>query len=73
MLINKCKSVGTKHCSYFKAFIEYSNDMHITYEDIDECNPNKKREILIVFDGMIFDILNNGKLNLILKLLEVEN
>ena len=33
------------------------------YKNIEECNPNKKRKILIVFDDMITDILNNKKLN----------
>ena len=33
------------------------------YENIEECNPNKKRKILIVFDDMIADILSNKKLN----------
>ena len=28
-----------------------------------EYNPNKKRKILIVFDNMIVDILNDKKLN----------
>ena len=39
--------------------------MDDTYENIDECNPNKKCEILIVFDDMIADIVSNKKLNLI--------
>ena len=33
------------------------------YKNIEECNPNKKRKILMVFDNMIADILNNKKLN----------
>ena len=33
------------------------------YENIEEYNPNKKRKILIVFDGMIADMLSNKKLN----------
>ena len=33
------------------------------YGNIEEFNPNKKRKILIVFDGMIAEILNNIKLN----------
>ena len=34
------------------------------YKGIEEYNPNKKRKILIVFNGMIADILSNKKLNL---------
>ena len=33
------------------------------YGNIEEFNPNKKSKILIVFDGMIAEILNNIKLN----------
>ena len=32
-------------------------------KNIEDCNPNKKRKILIVFDDMIADMLNNKKLN----------
>ena len=46
-----------------KAFIEYSNDIDDINKDIEEYNPNKKREILIVFDAMIADMLTNKKLN----------
>ena len=31
------------------------------YKNIEEYNPNKKRKILIVFDDMIADMLNNKK------------
>ena len=33
------------------------------YKNIEECNPNKKRKIMIVFDDMIADMLSNKKLN----------
>ena len=33
------------------------------YKNIEECNPNKKRKILIVFDDTIADMLSNKKLN----------
>ena len=49
--------------SVSKAFIEYSNDMHDIYKNIEEYNPNKKRQILIVFDDMIADMLSNEKFN----------
>ena len=35
------------------------------YKNIEECNQNKKRKILIVFDDMIADMLSNKKCNLI--------
>ena len=43
--------------------MEYSNDMQDVYKNIEECNPIKKRKILIVFDYMIADMINNNKLN----------
>ena len=48
---------------YLKAFIEYSNDMDDIYKNIEECNPNKKQKILIVFDDLIADMLSNKKVN----------
>ena len=29
------------------------------YESTEECNPNKERKILIVFDDLIADMLSN--------------
>ena len=52
-----------KHFNDLKAFIEYSNDMQDVYKNIEEYNINKKRKILIVFDDLIADIINNKELN----------
>ena len=65
-LINKRERVGIDHLNDSKAFIEYSNDMHGVYKNIDSYNPNKENKILIVFDDMIADMINNKKLNSIL-------
>ena len=62
-LINKHKKVGIDHFNDPKAFIEYSNDMHNVYKNIEDYNPNKNRKILIVFDDMIADMINNKKLD----------
>ena len=62
-LINKREGVGINHFNDPKAFIEYSNDMHDVYKNIDENNIDKERKILIVFDDMIADMINNKKLN----------
>ena len=62
-LINKRESTELKHVNDPKAFIEYSNDMHDVYKNIEECNINKERKILIVFDDKIADIINNKKPN----------
>ena len=59
-LIKKREKVGQDH---FKDPIEYSNDMQDVYKNIEDYNPGKKRKILMVFDDMIADIINNKKLN----------
>ena len=45
--------------------MEYSLDMQHAYKNIKEYNPGKKRKVLIVFDDMIADMIDNKKLNLI--------
>ena len=62
-LINKREGVGINHFNDPKAFIEYSNDMHDVYKNIDDYNPDKENKILIVFDDMIADMIHNKKLN----------
>ena len=37
--------------------------MNDIYKNIEKYNPNKKRKILIVFDGMVADMLSNKKFN----------
>ena len=65
-LINKREKVGLDHFKDPKTFMEYSNDMQDVYNNIENYNPGKKRKILIVFDDMIVDIINNKKLNPVL-------
>ena len=43
--------------------MEYSSDMLDIYKNIEDYNPDKKRKVLIVFDDMIADMINNKKLN----------
>ena len=62
-LINKGEKVSPKHYDDPKAFIEYSNDMQDFYKNIEEHNLCKKREVLIVFDDIIDDMIANKKLN----------
>ena len=62
-LINKREKVGLDHFDDPKAFMEYTNDMQDVYRNIDDYNPIKKRKVLIVFDDMIPDMINNKKLN----------
>ena len=62
-LINKRESTGLKHFNDPKAFIEYSNDIQDVYKNIEEYNHEynigKKLKILIFFDDMIGDLINN--------------
>ena len=62
-LINECEKVGLNHYDDPKAFMEYSNDMQDVYKNIEDYDPGKKRKVLIVFDDMIADMINNKKLN----------
>ena len=62
-LINIGQKVGIDNFDDSKAFIGYSNDMHDAYKNIDEYNPDKERKILIVFDDMIVDMINNKNPN----------
>ena len=62
-LINKREGIGIDHFNDPKAFIEYSNHMRHVYTNINYYNINKENKILIVFDNMIADMINNKKLN----------
>ena len=62
-LIKKRENIGLKHFNDPKVFIGYSNDMDDVYKNIDHYNPDKENKILIVFDDMIADMINNKKLN----------
>ena len=55
-LINKRESSGLKQ------FIGYSNDMQDVCKNVEEYNINKKRQISIVFDEVIADMINNKNL-----------
>ena len=55
------KSTGLIHFNDPKAFIEYPNDMQDVYKNIEKYNIDKKPKILIVFDDMIGDMINNKK------------
>ena len=43
--------------------MDYSNNMQDVYKNIEEYYPGKKRKVLIVFDDMTADMINNKKLN----------
>ena len=62
-LINKREELGLDHFNDPKTFIEYSNDMRDVYKNIEDYNLGREHKILIVFDDMIADMINNKKLN----------
>ena len=65
MLIKKRERTWLKHFNDSKVFIEYSNYIDNFYKTIEECGPNKKHKVLIVFGNRIADMLNNKRLNLV--------
>ena len=62
-LINKREKVGLNHFNDPKAFIEYSNDMQDVYKNIEDCNSIKNHKVLIIFEYVIADMINNNKVN----------
>ena len=62
-LIKKREKVGSDHFDDPKAFMECSNDMHEVCKNIEDYNIGQKRKVLIVFDDMIADMINNKKLD----------
>ena len=62
-LINKREGAGINHFKDVKALIEYSNDMNNVYWNINYYNPDNENKILIVFDDMIADMIQNKKLS----------
>ena len=60
-LINKREKVGLNHFDGPKAFIEQSINMQDVYKNIEEYNLGKKHKILIVFDDVIADMINDKK------------
>ena len=42
---------------------EYSNNMQDIFRNVEEFNPDRKLNVLIIFDDMIDDMISNKKLN----------
>ena len=62
-LISKREIAGLKHFNGTKALIDYSNDMQDVDNNINGYNPNKENKMLIAFDDMIANMINNKKRN----------
>ena len=66
-LIKKREDAGIKHLHNPNAFIECSNKMDDVYENINYYNPIRKRKKIIVFDGIISDIMDNKQFQALIK------
>ena len=65
--IKKREDGGIKHFNDLNAFIECSNSMDDTYENIDDYNQTSKRQKVIVVDEIIVDIMRNKDFQAIFK------
>ena len=59
LLINGREKGGIEKLKNPKSFIDYSQTVDDAYENLKDCNPIKKRRVLIVFDNMIWNIIKN--------------
>ena len=66
-LINQREQAGIKNLNDPHAFIEYSSDMNDVLDDINNYNKNRDKKVLIIFDGMIADIMRSEKFKAIVK------
>ena len=71
LLTNNRENAGIKHFNNPTAFIEYSNDMDDVFTNIDDCNKQRGRKVLIIFDDMIADIMSSKKFKSIIKELSI--
>ena len=64
LLINRRgKKLAIKYEKNSKAFIDSSQTIGDTYENLEDYNPTKKRKLLIVFDVIIADMEASEKLS----------
>ena len=59
--------MGIKNLNDPHAIIEYSNDMNDVLEDINNCNKNRDKKVLTIFNNMIADIMRSEKFKAIVK------
>ena len=59
--IKKREKNDLQNLKYLKAFIEYSNNMLEVYKNIEEYNPSRKSNVLIVLHHMISDMISYKK------------
>ena len=63
MLNNGREKVGIKIIKSLKAFIDYSQTTDNVYENLEDCDPTKKRRVSVVLDDMIANMEFNKKLS----------
>ena len=66
-MIIKREYVEAKYKNDSVVYFECSNTMDDVYENIDYYNPKRDRKVLIVFDAIIADIMDNKKIQSIIK------
>ena len=66
-LIKKREDAGMKNVNNPNAFVVCLYMMDNVYEDIDNYNAKRNKNVLIVFDDMIADIMTNKKFQAIIK------
>ena len=59
ILIKKRENNGLKNLKNRKDFIEYSNNIQNLHKNVEEKNPSRRCNVLIVLDDMIADMLSN--------------
>ena len=62
-LIKICGKVGIDHHNDPRAYIEYSNGMRDVHKNIGDYNPDLENKMLIAFDDMIANMIQNKKLD----------
>ena len=62
LMEEKNRNQDFKKSNVIHSFIHYSQTIDDVYENLEDCNPAKKRRVLIVFDDMRADMECNKKL-----------
>ena len=66
-MIKKRENTGINHLNDSNAFIKCFDTMDDVYESTNNNNPNRERKILIIFDDMIADVMDNKQFQAIIK------
>ena len=61
LTINRRERLGIEKVKNSNTFFDYSEANDDVYKNIEECNPKKKRKVLIVFDDILANMEANKK------------